>query len=208
MGHFLEIAFTPHVKEAQEDMGSRRAYESRAADVSAGVDRLTDRETDFIQGRDSFYMATGSETGWPYIQHRGGAPGFVKVLDDTRIGFLDYRGNRQYVSVGNLRSNDRVSLFFMDYARKARLKMFGHARLASLEEAAELGLEVPDGYRAHAERAFVIDVVGYDWNCPQHITERYTLEELRVAAQPLYDRIAELEAQVKRLEADNSASTM
>jgi len=157
---------------------------------------LTENETAFIESRDSFYMASVSETDWPYIQHRGGPRGFVKVLDAKRIGFLDYRGNRQYISVGNIRKNDRVSLFFMDYPQKIRLKMLGHARTATVQEANELGLSVAAGYRAHPERAFVIHVEGYDWNCPQHITERYSADEIETMVQPLRDRIAELEEQL------------
>jgi len=195
---FAEIAFTPSVKEVQQEMGSRAAYtkfEDPGDDVSH---LLSDDEVAFIQGRDSFYMATVSETDWPYIQHRGGPPGFVKVLDPTRIGFLDYRGNRQYISVGNLRKSDRVSLIFMDYTRKARLKLLGHARVADLDEATELGLEIGDGYRAHPERAFVIEVCGFDWNCPQHITERYTVEDLRPTVKILQDQISELEARLAK----------
>lgn len=197
MAHkFAEIAFTENVKAVQEEMGSRKAYTKMDTGDFDYAQEMTENEAAFIESRDSFYMATVSETDWPYIQHRGGAPGFIKVLDSKRLGFLDYRGNRQYVSVGNLRTNDRVSLFFMDYPRKTRLKMLGHARIATVEEATAMGLTVADGYRAHPEKAFVIDVAGYDWNCPQHITERFTVDDLRNSIQPLHDRIAELEAEV------------
>lgn len=129
MGHrFSEIAFTPAVKSAQERSGSRRGYE-RFEQGGAHHDRLGVQEAAFIGGTDSFYMATVGETGWPYIQHRGGAPGFVRILGEKTIGFADFAGNRQYISLGNLRSNDRVALFFMDYANQTRLKLLGRARL-------------------------------------------------------------------------------
>ena len=138
-------------------------------------------------------MATVSETGWPYIQHRGGPTGFVRILDENTIGFADFRGNRQYVSVGNLMNDDRGSLFFMDYPNKTRLKMFGRVRIVGLDEQAVLSrLEMSD-YRARIERGFVILIEGFDWNCPQHIFERYMPEELSAVTAPLTARIAELE---------------
>ncbi len=179
MAHkFAEIAFTPHVQAVQEAMGSHLAY----AKFHAGEDHhhiLGPNEAGFIEARDSFYMATVSETGWPYIQHRGGPAGFVKVLDERTIGFADFRGNRQYVSVGNLQTNDRVSLFFMDYPHQARLKMLGRARVVGLDEEPDLiaRLAVP-AYKAKIERGFVIEVEAFDWNCSQHITPRFTAGEL------------------------------
>lgn len=143
-------------------------------------------------------MATVSETGWPYIQHRGGPTGFVRVLDESMVGFADFRGNRQYVSVGNLMTDDRVSLFFMDYPNKTRLKLFGRARIIGFDDQAVLSrLEMPD-YRARIERGFVITVEGFDWNCPQHITPRYTIEEITPTIDALKARIAELEAELAR----------
>ncbi len=197
MAHkFAELAFTPAVRQVQVEQGSRRAYERMDEGEFDYNNLIGPDEAAFIESRDSVYMATVSETGWPYIQHRGGPAGFIKVLNERQIGFLDYRGNRQYVSVGNLQGSDRVSMFFMDYPRKARLKLLGHARVVTNEEATELGLIIPDGYRARSERAFVIDVAGFDWNCPQHITERYTIDELRPSIGKLQERIAELEAQL------------
>jgi uncharacterized protein len=195
---FAEIAFTPTVKQVQEQLGSRSAY-ARLQDIPERVNqRLTDREAGFIAARDSLYMATVGETGWPYIQHRGGPAGFVRVLDEGTIGFADFRGNRQYVSIGNLATDDRVSLFFMDYANRTRLKLFGRARLVGLDDQAVLSrLEMPD-YRARIERGFVISVEGFDWNCPQHITERYTIDEVRASTAALTARIAELEAELER----------
>jgi predicted pyridoxine 5'-phosphate oxidase superfamily flavin-nucleotide-binding protein len=193
MGHrFAEIAFTPNVKKAQEINGSRRSY-ARLDKSEVHHDVLGPREATFIAERDSFYMATVSETGWPYIQHRGGAPGFVRVLDQKTIGFADFRGNRQYISVGNLETNDRVSMILMDYPNRARLKILGRARLVGLDEQDILTrLSLPD-YRAVVERGFLITVEAFDWNCPQHITPRFTPAEIEKAVAPLHQRIAELE---------------
>ena len=193
MGHrFAEIAFTPNVKKAQEINGSRRSY-ARLESGEVHHDGLGPREAAFIAERDSFYMATVSETGWPYIQHRGGAPGFVRVLDQETIGFADFRGNRQYISVGNLETNDRVSMILMDYPNRARLKILGRARLVGLDEQDILTrLSLPD-YRAVVERGFLITIEAFDWNCPQHITPRFTPAEIEKAVAPLYQRIAELE---------------
>ena len=195
---FAEIAFTPTVKKIQEQQGSRASYVRLETLPEAANHVLTEAEAGFIGARDSFYMATVGETGWPYVQHRGGPAGFVRVLDEHTIGFADFRGNRQYVSVGNLTTDDRVSLFFMDYPNRRRLKLFGRARMAGLEDRALLSrLELPD-YRARVERGMLIDVEGFDWNCPQHITERFTLDEIRALSAPLTARIAELEAELAR----------
>jgi hypothetical protein len=193
MGHkFAEIAFTPNVKKAQEVNGSRRSY-ARLEHGEVHHDVLGPNEAAFIAERDSFYMATVSETGWPYIQHRGGPPGFIRVLDNKTIGFADFRGNRQYVSVGNLETDDRVSMILMDYPNRARLKILGRARLVGLDEQDILHrLSLPD-YRAVVERGFVITIEALDWNCPQHITPRFTPAEIEEAVAPLRQRIAELE---------------
>lgn len=199
MSHrYAEIAFTPTVKKVQEQLGSRMSY-ARMENVSGAVNHhLSEAEAGFIAARNSLYMATVSETGWPYIQHRGGPTGFVRVLDETTIGFADFRGNRQYVSVGNMMTDDRVSLFFMDYANKMRLKLFGRAKIVGLDDHASLSrLEVPD-YRARVERGLVIKIEGFDWNCPQHITERFTLDELHAITKPLTSRITELETELVR----------
>ena len=183
MGHrFAEIAFTESVQEVQQQNGSDKAY----ARMHGGEDfnhLMSQREADFVSARDSFYMASVSETGWPYVQHRGGPAGFVRVLDEKTLGLADYRGNRQYVSVGNLRKDDRVSLFFMDYPNQTRLKMLGHVRLIGEDESELLAqLGTPD-YRAKVERGFLISIEAFDWNCPQHITPRYTKAEIeRISA--------------------------
>jgi uncharacterized protein len=194
--HFAEIAFTPTVKKVQEQQGSRASYARMAGVPEATNHTLTEAEAGFIAAQNSLYMATVGETGWPYLQHRGGPVGFVRVLDERTVGFADFRGNRQYVSVGNLMTDDRVALFFMDYPKKTRLKMFGHVRLVGLDDQATLArLEMPN-YRARVERGFLIKVEGFDWNCPQHITERFTLDEIRAMTEPLTKRIAELEAEL------------
>lgn len=193
---FSEIAFTPAVKKLQEEMGSRQAYARMETPSGPPEKYLTANEAEFIAARDSFYMASVGETGWPYIQHRGGPAGFVRMLDETTLGFADFRGNRQYVSVGNLAGSDKVSLFFMDYPNQARLKIFGRARVAGLDEAGLMErLSLPH-YRARPERAIIIKIEAFDWNCPQHITQRYTLDEMAPAIDRLKDRIAELEAQL------------
>jgi len=195
---FAEIAFTPTVRTLQERLGSRRAYARLEGSPETTNHRLGEAEAGFITARDSLYMATVSETGWPYIQHRGGPAGFVRVIDETTIGFADFRGNRQYVSVGNLMTEDRVALFFMDYQNKARLKLFGRARIVGPDDRETLGrLEVPD-YGARVERGLIIEVEAFDWNCPQHITERLTLDAVRAMTEPLTLRIAELEAELAR----------
>lgn len=158
--------------------------------------RLGGAEAEFIAARNSLYVATVSETGWPYIQHRGGPTGFVRMLDDTTIGFADFRGNRQYIGLGNLITDDRVSFFFMDYPNKTRLKLFERATIVGLDDQSTLSrLEMPD-YRARVERSFLIRVEAFDWNCPQHIIERFTLDEIRAMTAPLTSRIAELEAEL------------
>jgi predicted pyridoxine 5'-phosphate oxidase superfamily flavin-nucleotide-binding protein len=193
--HFLNVVSTPAVKAAQAANGSRAAYSTR--DGETARDLLTENEAGFIATRDSFYMASVSETGWPYIQHRGGAPGFIKILSPSQIAFADFRGNRQYVSVGNLSKDDRAALFFMDYPSQTRLKLLGHVHAVDLAENPELAATLVDPtYRAKVERAFVIDVEAFDWNCPQHITPRYTLDELEPAIGSLKARIVELEAEL------------
>ena len=193
---FAEIAFTPTVKKVQEKMGSRTSYARMEGGPETINHRLSEAEAGFIAARNSFYMATVSETGWPYIQHRGGPTGFVRVLDETMLGFADFRGNRQYVSVGNLMTDDRVSLFFMDYPNRTRLKLFGRAKIVGLDDQTTLSrLETPD-YRTRVERGLLIKIEGFDWNCPQHITERFTLDEVRAMTASLTSRIAELEAKL------------
>jgi len=205
MGRFAEIAFTPLVKEQQEKHGSRYLYE-RAERSNNAVDRLGEFETEFIRERDGFYMASTSETGWPYIQYRGGAKGFLRILDDRTLGFADLRGNKQYISMGNLQHDNRVALFFMDYAHQLRLKILGRAEVHEGDETAQkllADLIVPEE-KTPAERAILIHVEGFDWNCPQHITPRYTIEELEASLAPMQRRIEFLEAENRRLKSGAS----
>jgi predicted pyridoxine 5'-phosphate oxidase superfamily flavin-nucleotide-binding protein len=195
MGHrFAELAFTDRVKSVQEQHGSREGY-GKFEGGEVHHDRLGTAEAEFLAARDSLYMATVGATGWPYVQHRGGPKGFLKVLDERTIGFADFRGNRQYVSVGNLQDDDRVSLMLVDYPNRRRLKLLGRARTISADEGSMTlaSLAVP-GYRAKVEHGLLIEVEAFDWNCPQHITPRFTEAEVAAAVAPLHARIAELEA--------------
>ncbi len=191
---FLDIAATPGVHAAQAANGSRRMWEEMDADRA--FDRFTENEAAYIAARDSFYMATVSETGWPYVQHRGGPPGFLKMLDETTLGFADFRGNRQYISLGNLAANDRVALILVDYPNRARLKILAHMSAVDLagDPALAERLALP-GYKGRPERGFLLRLEAFDWNCPQHITPRYTAAELDVALSPLQARMAALEAE-------------
>ena len=175
---YADIAFTETVKSIQKDMGSHRLYASANGGPDYN-DRLGPSEVKFIAERDSFYIASVSETGWPYVQFRGGPPGFLRTLDERTLGFADFRGNRQYVTTGNVATNDRVSLFLMDYVNRRRLKIFGKMRTVSRDEDASLMTRLAvANYRAVIERAALIKVEAFSWNCPQHITPRYTQAEL------------------------------
>jgi uncharacterized protein len=176
---FAELAFTPLVKQQQQIHGSRRQYQRVEESANRG-DRLGPYEQSFIQARDGFYMATISETGWPYIQFRGGPKGFLHVIDDRTIGFADLRGNKQYISVGNLGHDNRVSLFLMDYVAQQRLKILGTAQIYEGDSAAKEWIERlrTDEKEDWPERAMVIRVEAFDWNCQQHIPQRFTLQEL------------------------------
>ena len=200
MKSFAEIAFTPAVQALQEAHGSRSAY-ARMGAAGGPEEGLSAREMEFLSAADSFYMATVSETGWPYVQHRGGPRGFLRVISPTRLAFADFGGNRQYVTAGNVSQDDRVSLFIMDYANRRRLKLLGRLRFEDVADAdpeLALAVELP-GYRARVERIATIDVEAFDWNCPQHITPRYTLEQVEAASKPLHERIVALEAEVRAL---------
>ena len=197
---FTGIAFTPAVKSRQIEGGSRSGYERfELPEVEAG-DTLGPSETAFIQARDGFYQATVSQKGWPYVQFRGGPSGFLRVLDDKTIAYADFRGNRQYISSGNLCENNRVSLILMDYPNRSRLKIWARARQIEAKEDPELIRRLqPDGYRALPERAVVLTVEAFDWNCPAHIPQRLTMAELAPHLQPIHDRISELEAENRKL---------
>jgi len=175
---YSDVAFTPAVRALQEAQGSRHLY-ARYDALDEPEARLGPGERDFIAARDGFYIATVSQTGWPYVQFRGGPPGFLRVLGEADLGFADFRGNRQYVTAGNVSVDDRVSLFLMDYPTRRRLKLFG--RMRGVERSADpeqVSRLAPPGYRAVIERAFLIRVEAFDWNCPQHITPRFTSAEI------------------------------
>lgn len=201
---YLQIASTPAVIAAREHYGSAAQYAkldgTLGADGSVCNDRLGLPEAEFISARDGFYLATVSETGWPYVQFRGGPPGFLQVMDEHTLGYADFRGNRQYVSIGNVAGNDRVSLFFMDYAHQRRLKIFGRMRVVDARDDPALAekLAIAD-YPGRVERASLINVEAFDWNCPQHITPRITEAEIAEALTPLYNELAILRAENDRL---------
>lgn len=192
--NFTNIAFTDGVKETQRCYGSREIYENF---VKRGVseDILTLKEIEFIAVRDSFYMGTVSSNGWPYVQFRGGPQGFLKVLNEKTLGFVDFNGNKQYLSSGNLSENDRVLLFLMDYAHRRRLKIWGRAQV--IDDNPQLLNQLADpNYEAELGRVFLIKVEAYDWNCPQHIPIRYTEAEVAQIIAPLEKRIQELESKL------------
>jgi hypothetical protein len=197
---FLDIAVTPSVRAVQAKMGVDHVWQDFKGHRE--FDRFTDNEAAFIADRDSFYMATVSETGWPYMQHRGGPRGFLKLVDDRTLAFADYRGNRQYISTGNLAADDRACLFLMDYARRARLKIYVHVETLALDTDPALTelVTVPD-YKAKLERIFRLRLANFDWNCPQHITPRFTEQQVSEAVGPLRDRLAQLETENAELRA-------
>ncbi len=200
MSHkFFDLTFTESVKAEQEKYGSRRSY-SRYEGGESDFYGITDAEEDFISQRDGFYLATVNNEGQPYIQFRGGAKGFLKVLDDKTLGYADFKGNLQYISVGNLNENNRAALFLMDYANQRRLKILVNVEVKDAKDVPEIieKLAVAD-YKAKIERAMILHVVAFDWNCPQHITQRFTMEEIREMTRPMSENIEKLEAEITEL---------
>jgi uncharacterized protein len=196
--NFAEIAFTDAVKALQEKYGSRKNYERM--EKNTVVDGLSENEVAFIKDRNSFYMATIGTNDFPYIQHRGGPKGFLKILDSKRLGFIDFKGNMQYISVGNLATNANVALIMVDYPARARLKIFAKAEIVDIQENPELlGQLDLDEYKFRPERMMVLHIEAFDWNCPQHITPRYTAEEIEDAFAPQRNYIKKLEAEIKEL---------
>ena len=193
--------FTESVKNAQKHYGSRKAFERiESGSVRSEFQGLGDAEIAFIEVRDGFYIATVNEEGQPYIQFRGGPPGFLKVLDERTLAYADFRGNLQYISVGNLSANDRAALFLMDYAHQRRLKILARVEVRDAQTEPELIAELETtGYKAKIERAMILHVEAFDWNCPQHITPRYTADEVKGALAPLNEYIAKLENEITRL---------
>jgi predicted pyridoxine 5'-phosphate oxidase superfamily flavin-nucleotide-binding protein len=203
---FSDIVFTPQVRDIQTMMGSREQY-AHLDHVADRRDRLSRRETEFIGRADHFYQATVSETGWPYVQHRGGPAGFLKVLDDRTLAFADFTGNVQYVSVGNLKKDDRISMIFVDYANQRRLKILGRAHTVEIEDDPDMIERVSSpGYYGHIERAFVIVVEGFDWNCPQHITPRFTEAEVARMVAPLHAQLRQLREQLAQFSAQGGVA--
>ena len=190
---YLDLMFTESVRRAQTQ------YYGRAGNIAGAPERdpLGEAEAEFIADRDSFYLGSVSENGWPYIQHRGGPQGFLRVIDETTLAFADYKGNRQLLTTGNVSVNERVALFLMDYKNRARLKILGHARVEEARAHPELVAQLADPkMQQSVERLVFIDVVSFDWNCPKYITPRYSAEEVEELVSPLKRRIAELEAQL------------
>ncbi|MBW4024987.1 MAG: pyridoxamine 5-phosphate oxidase [Proteobacteria bacterium] len=206
---FLDIAITPSVKAAQAKMGADHVWQDFRGHRESK--RFTDDEAVFITSRDSFYMATVSEKGWPYVQHRGGPPGFLKMVDEQTLAFADYRGNGQYISTGNLMAGDRACLFLVDYPNRARLKIYAHVETLGLDDDGALTALVTDGaltalvtapgYKAKLERIFRLHLEAFDWNCSQHITPRFSEPEISQAVVRLRTRLAELEAENEALRA-------
>lgn len=196
--NFAEIAFTDAVKKLQEKHGSRKSYE-RMAKFSV-IDGLTNNEVTFIENRDSFYLASIGVKEFPYVQHRGGPKGFLKVLDTKRIGFIDFIGNKQYVSVGNMVTNNNVALIMIDYPTRTRLKIYAKSEVIELKDHPELYdlLDLED-YKFRPERMIVFHIEAYDWNCPQYITPRYTTDEINNALSPQHEYIASLKEEIKEL---------
>jgi predicted pyridoxine 5'-phosphate oxidase superfamily flavin-nucleotide-binding protein len=191
---FADITFTPSVKDVQQRYGSRLAN-TRFELAETRGDKLTEDEAAFIAERDSFYQATVAENGWPYVQHRGGPRGFLKVLDEQTLAYADFRGNRQYLSVGNISNDDRVALILIDYVNGGRLKIWARARIVETDADPQLvdALTMPE-YRARIERGVILHVEAVEWNCPQHITPRFSEAEVKELVAPLLAEIAELKA--------------
>ncbi len=196
--NYAELAFTAAVKVLQEKNGSRRGYDRM--EKFGVVDGLTDNEINFIEDRDSFYMASLGENEFPYIQHRGGPKGFLKVLDSKQLGFIDFTGNKQYISIGNIATNKNVSLIMLDYPSRARLKIYAKAEVVELIDEPELyeSLDLND-YKFRPERMIVFHIEAYDWNCPQHIVPRYTEEDIKESFESQYSYINSLEEEIKML---------
>jgi predicted pyridoxine 5'-phosphate oxidase superfamily flavin-nucleotide-binding protein len=202
---FLDVATTSSVRAVQARMGADRIWQDFKGHRE--FDRFTENEAAFIADRDSFYLATVSETGWPYVQHRGGPRGFLKLVDDHTLAFADYRGNRQYISTGNLAADDRACLLLMDYRHRARLKIYAHVEILALDDDRDLTalVTVPD-YMAKLERIFRLRLKTFDWNCQQHITPRFTEHEIAEAVRSLRDRLVQLESENAELRARLAAN--
>lgn len=200
MKTYADVMFTPAVRAQQDQNGTGESYARRYGAMDR--EELGQDEVDFLQSRNSIYMATVSETGWPYVQHRGGPVGFLKVLDGQTLGFADYRGNRQYISKGNVQGDNRVSVFAMDYTRKSRLKLQGYATFQEVDDAPDLVAKLVVEGQGRVERVVTITVEAFDWNCPQFITPRFDTGQI---AQLVAPEMSRLEARIAELEAENAA---
>ncbi|WP_339693774.1 pyridoxamine 5'-phosphate oxidase family protein [uncultured Parasphingorhabdus sp.] len=203
--NYIRTLFTDAARAMQEEAGSRGAYARMEEGGDGGPDLLGKKEAMFLAARDSFYIASVTADGWPYVQHRGGPAGFLKLLDGNRLAFADYRGNKQYISTSNLQTEPRVSLFLMDYPNRRRLKILGKARIVEVAEDPALVtslINVDD--KTVVERIYLIDVIGFDWNCPQFITPRFTEAEVASAVAPLTAELEQLRAEVAQLRAGQS----
>jgi predicted pyridoxine 5'-phosphate oxidase superfamily flavin-nucleotide-binding protein len=199
---FGSLVFTPVIRGLQERSGSRRQYAKRET-PGFSQDGIGPSEIQFLAECDSFYMASVGATGWPYVQHRGGPKGFLKVIDEHTVAFADFRGNKQFISIGNLMTDDRVALILVDYPRQARLKILGHVRMVEGTEVKEWIEKARDpDYEAVVERVFVIQVEAFDWNCQQHITPRFTAEQIRSTLAPIEERMQMLEQENERLQGE------
>lgn len=197
--NYAKLAFTEVIKSLQERLGSRKVYER--VENTSYVDGLTPIEAEFISGMDSFYMASFGENGFPYIQHRGGPKGFIKNIDNQTIGIVDFSGNKQFISVGNITQNPKVSLILVSYPLQARLKIYANAELVNIESNLDLYRKLkPENYQFKPERMMVFHIVAYDWNCPQHITPRYSAEDVETLLEAKNQHIAQLEEKIKTLE--------
>lgn len=200
--HYGTIAFTDNVREVQRHHDSETFYNRKRllGKAAPGTDALTQDESDYLAERDSFYLATVGETGWPYVQFRGGPVGFLRTVDEHTIGWADFRGNLQYITTGNLAGSDRVAMIMMDYVHRRRLKVFGHARVVDAGDDPTLLETFTDlDYDATVERVVLVTVEAYDWNCPQHITARFTAADIEPHITPLRRQLSELQAENARL---------
>lgn len=197
---YLDLLTTPDVIEAQRENGARDQWEDFAG--KRQFTQFDDAARAFISERDSFYMASNSQSGWPYLQHRGGPTGFLKLLDETTLGFADYRGNRQYISLGNVKSDDRISLFLMDYAGRKRMKILARLSVHSLSERPDLAERILDPeYPGVVERLMTFELAAYDWNCPQHIVQRFTTAQVNSAIASTLEELEALRAENRQLKA-------
>ena len=197
MQSFADIMFTETVQAEQAALGVRDRFQKMYR--NRFTEGLNEDARAFIATRTSFYMATVGETGWPYVQHRGGPPGFLIFLDDDTLGFADYTGNKQLISKGNLAGDDRVSLFLMDYARKARLKIIGHAKMVLAEDDPEFAVRLETEGQGPVERLTTIRITAFDWNCPKYIEPRFTESEIEAMLGPRLKELADENARLREM---------